>query len=82
MGIGETIITSLISGNSNLDTGIGSLELNLIGDDYKLKINKGIGEITIDNKKVEDNEIIGNGDNNISISGGIGEIKIYKNRIY
>lgn len=78
IGIGEVIITSIISGNSNLDTGIGSLELNLIGDDYKLKINKGIGEITVDNKKVKDNEIIGNGDNNISISGGIGEIKIYK----
>lgn len=76
MGIGETIITSIMSGNSNLDTGIGSLELNLIGTDYKLKINKGIGEITVDNKKVKDNEIIGNGSNIISISGGIGEIKI------
>ena len=78
MGIGETIITSFISGNSNLDTGIGNLELNLIGDDYKLKINKGIGKVTIDNQEISDNEVVGNGSNNISISGGIGEIKIYK----
>ena len=78
MGIGETIITAIISGSSNLDTGIGSLELNLIGDDYKLKINKGIGKATIDDKEISDNEIVGNGANNISISGGIGEIKIYK----
>lgn len=78
MGIGETIITAIISGSSNIDTGIGSLELNLIGDDYKLKINKGIGKVTIDDKEISDNEIVGNGSNNISISGGIGEIKIYK----
>ena len=78
MGIGETIITSFISGNSNLDTGIGNLELNLIGDDYKLKINKGIGKVTIDNQEISDKEVVGNGSNNISISGGIGEIKIYK----
>ena len=78
MGIGETTITSIISGNSNLDTGIGSLELNLIGTDYKLKINKGIGKVTIDHKEISDNEIVGNGSNNISISGGIGKIKIYK----
>lgn len=76
MGVGKTTITALISGNSNLDTGIGNLELNLIGDDYKLKINKGIGKVIVDKRQVKDNEVIGDGHNNISISGGVGTIKI------
>lgn len=82
MGIGEAKIEAKILGNSKIDTGIGSLKLKLIGnkEEYKLKINKGIGDIKVDNTKITAEEIIGDGSNFIHVDGGIGEIKIsYEN---
>ena len=45
-------------------------------EEYRTKINKGLGNVTVDGKKVSDNEVVGNGENKIDIDGGIGEIKI------
>lgn len=52
MGIGKTLITSIITGKTNLNTGIGGLTLNIIGNtsDYKFKVDKGIGNVTLNGK--------------------------------
>ena len=78
MGTGSVYINSAITGNSRVDCGIGSINMNLLGDNsnYELKINKGIGTITVDNNKISDNTVIGSGNSKIDIDGGIGEINI------
>lgn len=78
LGVGETTINATITGNNKIDTGIGSLKLKVNGniDDYKLKLEKGIGNITLNGKQVSNNTTIGDGENIIDIDGGIGEIII------
>lgn len=82
IGIGKTTLISKIEGNSKIDAGIGEVNLTLLGnnDDYKIKADKGIGDIVIGDKKASDNTYYGKGDNLIEIDGGIGSIHIdYKN---
>lgn len=78
LGIGETTINAKITGNNKIDTGIGCLTLNIEGniDDYKLKLEKGIGDIKLNGKQVSNNTTIGDGEHVIDIDGGIGEIVI------
>lgn len=80
-GVGKCDITAKIDGISKFDTGIGNLSLNLIGDsnNYKIIVNKGIGDVLIDNVSKADNSITGSGDNVVSINSGIG--KVYVNYI-
>ena len=78
IGVGTTEITTRITGTSEINTGVGKLELNLIGsiDDYKIKVNKGIGNVEINNKTAVDGEIVGTGSNYIDIDGGIGKVNV------
>ena len=78
MGAGTVEITSIITGNNEINSGVGNLKLNLIDniENYKIKINKGIGKEEMDNKEVSDNKIVGTGLNFINISGGIGTIAV------
>ena len=78
--VGKTNITSMITGNSTIDIGIGSLSLNLIGNNYTFKVNKGIGKVLIDNKEVSDNEVLGMGSNTIKLNGGIGDTTVTLNK--
>lgn len=78
MGVGKVTINSFISGSSEIDAGIGELNLNLSGteDDYKIILDKGIGNATINEQLMQDSKYYGNGSNLINISGGIGAINI------
>lgn len=78
MGVGETDITAKLTGTNKIDTGIGNLKLQLLGDkqDYKFNISKGIGEVKIEDKSIMEDQTIGDGKNNIIISGGVGQIKV------
>ena len=78
MGIGIVLISSTLTGNSEIDAGIGEVDLNLLDkkDNYKINIDKSIGEIIIDGNKVGEENSYGNGLNTIDISGGIGSINI------
>lgn len=78
LGVGNTKIKSDITGNSNINTGVGELNLylSLDADNYKINVNKGIGKITFNDDKILDDTIIGNGENYIKISGGVGNINI------
>lgn len=77
-GIGECSFDGYILGNSDIECGIGKLVLELEGgkDLYSIKANHGIGAITINGEKVQENETVGSGENKIKIEGGIGEIQI------
>ena len=78
MGVGEFNVTSVITGDSKINAGIGNLELNMQAnrENYKIKADKGLGSIKIDEKEVLDGAVYGDGENTIKIDGGIGTIKI------
>lgn len=78
MGVGETNLSMILTGRSEIDAGVGKLDIHLQQNKeyYKIKVDKGIGSIRIDGKEISDNEIYGNGENYIDIDGGIGNISI------
>ncbi|MBE5938203.1 MAG: DUF4097 domain-containing protein [Lachnospiraceae bacterium] len=78
IGVGKLELTSKLTGNCNVDYGIGSAELSLLGgeDDYFIKLDKGLGDATIDGQSMSDDSVFGTGDNRINIDGGIGSIDI------
>jgi len=78
MGLGKLSLTSELIGESEIDAGVGEVNLNLIGNinKYKIKLDKGIGSAKFGSKQMESNIYYGNGSNIIDIDGGIGSIKI------
>lgn len=78
MGVGEVTLKSRIEGNSKIDMGVGEINLTLLGsrDDYKIEIDKGIGDANLDGKDVTDGSVYGSGENKIEIDGGVGDIDI------
>lgn len=76
-GAGKLTLTSKLVGTSEIDCGVGKVNINLLGsvDDYKIEIDEGIGSIDVDQlSKHED--YYGNGSNLISIDGGVGSIDV------
>ena len=76
MGVGELTLNSLVIGNSKINAGVGKLTLDLIGIDYKVKVQKGIGEATFNDNNMKDSTYYGEGSNIIEIDGGVGSINI------
>lgn len=78
MGMGELNLTAAVLGESDLKFGVGESNVTLIGskDDYKVDIEKGLGNITVDGKTVTDFGSSGNGQNHIEIEGGVGTINL------
>ncbi len=78
MGVGQLNLTSALTGKSDFDLGIGESNITVLGkkDDYKLDIEKGIGNITVDGAGTSNIKGQGNGNNRIDISGGIGAINL------
>ena len=65
MVIVETNLFTTLNGKNDIDAGIGSLNITLFGDknNYKIKTDKGIGSIKVDEMNMQDNQIWGNGEN-------------------
>ena len=78
MGVGELNLTGELSGKSSIDYGVGETNIVLLGtdNDYKIELDKGIGEATIDDIKMSDDSVYGTGENYIEIDGGVGELNI------
>lgn len=78
MGVGKLSLTSKLIGNSKIESGIGEMNLFLIGslDDYEISLDKGLGNALIDGYDMKDNDTYGTGINKIDIDGGIGNINI------
>lgn len=82
MGVGNLILTSSLTGNNEIDAGVGEIELNLNEnlDNYKIKINKGLGNATLNEETMKNDTYYGTGSNLINIDGGVGNIKINYSR--
>lgn len=78
MGVGELNLTSALSGESNLDLGVGQSNVTVIGnkDDYRLSVDKGIGNVLVDGVSVSDAYVQGNGSHRIEIDSGVGGINL------
>ena len=77
MGVGKVTINAKLTGSTDIDAGVGELNINISEklENYKLKIDKGIGIIRINNEEVSSNTF-GSGINLIEIDGGVGSINI------
>ena len=78
MGVGEVVLKSELTGECEINQGIGAANLTLLGDkyDYCIEVEKGIGSIKVDGLSMSNNEVFGTGSNEVEIHGGIGEIEI------
>lgn len=79
MGVGRLSLTSKLTGKNKINSGIGELNLSLVGskDDYCVTLDKGIGSATIDGTNMIDDTSYGIGNNILDIDGGIGSINIH-----
>ncbi|MGM9641964.1 MAG: DUF4097 family beta strand repeat-containing protein [Eubacteriales bacterium] len=78
MGVGKLTLKSRLEGKCSLDYGVGETKLILLGsrEDYKIRIDKGIGDATLAGEHMNDDSTYGSGSNFIDIDGGIGAIRI------
>ncbi len=77
-GVGSVQLNGKLSGVNEIDAGVGTLKIKLSGslEDYKIKVDKGIGTCKIDGSSVSDNTYYGNGENIIVLDGGVGSIHV------
>lgn len=77
-GVGQVKIRAKLNGNTTISSGVGEVLLQLIGNEseYRIKAEKGLGNIRVNNTELSDNQVYGNGFNYIDIDGGIGSINI------
>ncbi|MGN0527287.1 MAG: DUF4097 family beta strand repeat-containing protein [Acutalibacteraceae bacterium] len=78
MGVGELTLKSRIEGKSSIDYGVGEADLTLLGsrEDYRIELDKGIGEAKLEGENMNDGSVYGAGENHIDIDGGVGELNI------
>lgn len=78
MGVGKLELTASLTGESDFDLGVGNTSLTLIGspDDYRIKLDKGIGDATVDGEKANDGDVFGDGENELTIDSGVGKVEI------
>lgn len=80
IGVGGVSLNAQLLGDNRIDTGVGNVDIDLIGsiDNYEITLERGVGKINIDGKSVDDG-IYGNGLNKIDIDGGVGSLDISLN---
>lgn len=78
MGVGELTLKCRMEGKSSLDMGVGEANLTLIGslEDYRIELDKGIGQAKLQGSSMKDDGVYGTGRNEIEIDGGVGAIHI------
>lgn len=78
MGVGELTLKSRLEGNSSIDYGVGETNLTLLGsrEDYRIELDKGIGEAKLEDENMNDDSVYGSGVNHIDIDGGVGKLNI------
>ena len=80
LGAGKCYYNGILLGNNKIDQGVGELILDLQNDDYKFKVEKGLGSITVNGNSYSEDFEVGEGTNIIDIDGGVGSININTNK--
>lgn len=78
MGAGKLSLKSRIEGKSDIEYGVGETKIILIGniDDYKIELDKGLGDAKLSGENMSDGSVYGSGENYIEIDGGVGALYI------
>ncbi len=76
-GVGESSISTILAGNSYISSGVGNVYITILqgSNHYTFNNKKGIGDIRIDNNKVNDT-VYGSGPSMVNITSGIGNVNI------
>ena len=80
LGAGKCYYNGILLGNNKIYQGVGELILDLQNDDYKFKVEKGLGSITVNGNSYSEDFEVGEGTNIIDIDGGVGSIIINTNK--
>lgn len=75
IGVGKFSITARLLGSSKIEAGIGELNLDLLGNDYSISLETGIGEVKLNGKTVKTGTY-DDGNSYIDLESGIGSINI------
>ena len=78
LGVGDVTMEAALLGECEIECGIGKLDISLVGEqsDYRVEVEKAIGEATVNGESVSGDKTIGNGKNSLEIHGGIGSISV------
>lgn len=78
LGVGKLELAARLTGECTVDYGVGGAELTLLGskEDYQIRLDKGLGEATLEGEAMNDGSTYGGGKNRIDIDGGVGSISI------
>lgn len=77
MGLGKCTFRSRMSGECDLDMGVGEANVILVGTeaDYKISLSADLGAASF-NGRAFNNETVGSGPCRININGGIGKLEV------
>ena len=78
MGLGKLHYRAEITGRSELDCGVGAVEMVLLGGEkiYDIDLDKGLGVASINGVSYADGIDYGDGENKLDINGGVGDLKV------
>lgn len=78
IGAGELVYTGRIVGKGEINSGVGSSSIVLLGSrtDYRIDVSKGLGAVTVDGSKASDGDRIGSGENLVEIDNGVGAMTV------
>lgn len=81
LGVGNTTLEGLLGAESKIDCDLGTLNLTIPESltKYALDIEKGIGEINLNEEKITQEKYQTNGEIPLEIEGGVGKITIKTN---
>lgn len=77
-GVGEVVLEASVGDQSKISCGIGEVKVTLLGEsaDYRIKTEKGIGQIKIAGVNQENGVVYGTGNIDLEVEGGIGNLDI------
>ncbi len=78
MGAGNVRLISRLLGDADIDQGVGTMYIQLLGDrnTYTVDLDKGLGKAQLDGETVKRSQVIGSGEIDVKIDCGIGDIQV------